>query len=195
MSQPRIEHWEAALRVVRFLKGNLGQQIFFGSKSDLKLHGWCDSDWASCPLTRRSVTGWIVQLGDSPISWKTKKQHTVSRSSAEAEYRSMATTTCELKWLKGILSNLGVVHDEPMIIHCDSQAAIHIAKNPVFHERTKHIEVDCHFVRNEVLKNNIRPIYVSTTTQLADIFTKALGRTQFEFLLGKLGIRNLHAPT
>jgi hypothetical protein len=107
----------------------------------------------------------------------------------------MATTTSELKWLKGILSNLGVVHDEPMIIHCDSQAAIHIAKNPVFHERTKHIEVDCHFVRNEVVKNNIRPIYVSTTTQLADIFTKALGRTQFEFLLGKLGIRNLHAPT
>jgi hypothetical protein len=195
MNQPRIEHWEAALRVVRFLKGNPGQGIFFGSKSDLKLHGWCDSDWASCPLTRRSVTGWIVQLGDSPISWKTKKQHIVSRSSAEAEYRSMATTTCELKWLKGILSNLGVVHDEPMIIHCDSQAAIHIAKNPVFHERTKHIEVDCHFVRNEVLKNNIRPIYVSTTTQLADIFTKALGRTQFEFLLGKLGIRNLHAPT
>jgi hypothetical protein len=183
------------LRVVRFLKGNPGQGIFFGSKSDLKLHGWCDSDWASCPLTRRSVTGWIVQLGDSPISWKTKKQHTVSRSSAEAEYRSMATTTCELKWLKGILSNLGVVHDEPMIIHCDSQTAIHIAKNPVFHERTKHIEVDCHFVRNEVVKNNIRPIYVSTTTQLADIFTKALGRTQFEFLLGKLGIRNLHAPT
>jgi hypothetical protein len=195
MNQPRIEHWEAALRVVRFLKGNPGQGIFFGSKSDLKLHGWCDSDWASCPLTRRSVTGWIVQLGDSPISWKTKKQHIVSRSSAEAEYRSMATTTCELKWLKGILSNLGVVHDEPMIIHCDSQAAIHIAKNPVFHERTKHIEVDCHFVRNEVLKNNIRPIYVSTTTQLADIFTKSLVRTQFEFLLGKLGIRNLHAPT
>jgi hypothetical protein len=129
MNQPRIEHWEAALRVVRFLKGNLGQQIFFGSKSDLKLHGWCDSDWASCPLTRRSVTGWIVQLGDSPISWKTKKQHIVSRSSAKAEYRSMATTSCELKWLKGILSNLGVVHDEPMIIHCDSQTAIHIAKN------------------------------------------------------------------
>ena len=107
----------------------------------------------------------------------------------------MATTTCELKWLKGILSNLGVVHDKPMTIRCDSQAALHIAKNPVFHERTKHIKVDCHFVRDEILKDNIRPSYVPTTAQLADIFTKALGKLQFETFLGKLGIQNLHAPT
>nr|KYP66022.1 Retrovirus-related Pol polyprotein from transposon TNT 1-94 [Cajanus cajan] len=195
MQEPRIEHWEAALRVVRFLKGNPGQGILLSRNCDLQLHGWCDSDWASCPLTRRSVTGWLVQLGQSPISWKTKKQQTVSRSSAEAEYRSMATTTCELKWLKGILSNLGITHTKPMIIHCDSQAALHIAKNPVFHERTKHIEVDCHFVRDEVFRHNILPTYVSTTDQLADIFTKALRKSQFESFLGKLGIINLHAPT
>ena len=87
----------------------------------------------------------------------------------------MPTTTCELKWLKGILSDLGVVHDKPMPIRCDSQAALHIAKNPVFHERTKHIEVDCHFVWDEILKDNIRPSYVPTIAQLADIFTKSLG--------------------
>lgn len=110
MQHPRVEHWEAALRVVRFLKGNPGQGIWLARNCDLQLHGWCDSDWVGCPVTRRSVTGWMVQLGNSPISWKTKKQHTVSRSSAEAEYRSMATTTCELKWLKGILSDLGIVH-------------------------------------------------------------------------------------
>lgn len=195
MHEPRTDHWKAALRVVRFLKGNPGQGIFFSQQCDLQLHGWCDSDWASCPLTRRSVTGWLVQLGDSPISWKMKKQHTVSQSSAEAEYRSMATTTCELKWLKGILSNLGIDHNKPMIIHCDSQTALHIAKNPVFHERTKHIEVDCHFVRNEILKDNIRPIYVPTTAHLADILTKALGKPQFNSFIDKLGIRNLHAPT
>jgi hypothetical protein len=195
MQQPREEHWEAALRVVRYLKGNPGQGILLNRSCDLQLYGWCDSDWAGCLLTRRSVTGWLVLLGSSPISWKMKKQHTVSRSSAEAEYRSMAATTCELKWIKGILSSLGILHSKPMSLHCDSQATLHIAKNPVFHERTKHIEVDCHFVRDEIIKGNVQTAYVPTHTQLADIFTKALGKSQFEFLLNKLGIRNLHAPT
>lgn len=194
MQQPREQHWHAALRVVRYLKGNPGQGILLRSDNDLKLYGWCDSDWAGCPLTRRSLTGWYISLGHSPISWKTKKQHTVSRSSAEAEYRSMANTICELTWLKAILSSLGVLHPQPIQLYCDSQAALHIAKNPVFHERTKHIEVDCHFVRDEVLKNTIQPSYVPSRTQLADIFTKALGTKQFLFLLSKLGIQNLHAP-
>jgi hypothetical protein len=195
MHQPRQEHWEAALRVVRYLKGKPGQGILLNRNCDLKLSGWCDSDWASCPLTRKSLTGWIIHLGDSPISWKTKKQQTVSRSSAEAEYRSMAATVCELKWLKDILADLSVSHTQPMRLHCDSQSALHIAKNPVFHERTKHIEVDCHLIRDEILKGNIGPVYVPTTVQLADTFTKALGPTQFILLLDKLGSCNLHPPT
>jgi hypothetical protein len=195
MQKPLQEHWNAALRVVRYLKGNPGQGIFLQADSDLQLYAWCDSDWASCPLTRRSLTGWIIFLGNSPISWKTKKQHVVSRSSAEAEYRSMATTLCELKWLKALLVSLGIDHSPPMKIYCDSQAALHIAANPVFHERTKHIEADCHFMHDELLKGNISTQHVSTHTQLADIFTKALGKQQFDYFLGKLGIQNLHAPT
>jgi len=115
MQQPKEDHWHATLRVFHYLKQNLGQGILLSSKCDLCLHGWCDADWAGCSLTWRSLTGWIIFLGDSPISWKTKKQHTVSRSSAEVEYRSMSMTTCELKWLKGILSSLNVIHTTPIV--------------------------------------------------------------------------------
>lgn len=105
-------------------------------------------------------------LGKSPIAWKTKKQHTVSRSSGKAEYQSMATTCCELKWLKGLLAFLGVLNKEPMSLLCDSQAAIHIAANPVFHERTKHIEIDCHFVCDEITSGHVSTRYVSSREQL-----------------------------
>ena len=195
MQEPKSEHWEAALRVVRYLKGTPGQGILLRSDSDLSLQGWCDSDWAACPITRRSLTGWLVFLGHSPISWKTKKQTTVSRSSAEAEYRSMAAITCELKWLKGLLLSLGVHHPKAIKLFCDSQSALHIARNPVFHERTKHIEIDCHFVRDAISDGLIDPSYVTTHTQLADIFTKALGKPQFDYLLSKLGMFSPPAPT
>jgi hypothetical protein len=190
MQAPLQIHYDAALRVVRYLKSNPGQGILLRSDSDVLLSGYCDSNWASCPLTRRSLTGYFVLLGCSPISWKTKKQHTISRSSIEAEYRSMAVVCCELTWLKTLLKSLGVSHSQPMQLFCDSQAALHIAGNPVFHERTKHIEVDCHFVRDLVQAGDVATSHIRTTEQLADIFTKALGKHQFHYLLGKLGIHN-----
>ena len=107
----------------------------------------------------------------------------------------MATTTCELKWLKGLLSTLGVMHYDPMHLYYDSQAALDIETNPIFHEQTKHIEVDCHFLRDEIQNGVIHTKYVHTSIQLADIFTKALGKQQFDFLLRKLDVQNPHAPT
>ena len=134
-------------------------------------------------------------LGGSLVSWKTKKQQTVSRSSAEAEYRAMAMTYSELTWIISLLKTFGVRQQAPVQFFCDSQAAIHIANNPIFHERTKHIEADCHYVRDGVQAKIIATKCVRTTEQLADIFTKALGRQQFQYLLGKLSVLDLHSPT
>ena len=119
----------------------------------------------------------------------------MSHSSAEAEYRAMAATLRELKWLKRLLGDFGVKHSDPMQMFCDSKSAIYIATNPVFHERTKHIESDCHSVRDAVQDRLITFRHVRTTEQLADIMTKALGSSSFHYLLNKLGVRNLHAPT
>lgn len=182
--------------VVRYLKGTPDQGIFLRSDNELFFQGWCDSDWVACPITRRSLSGWIVFLGNSPVSWKTNKQHTVSRSSIEAEYRFMASITCELKWLKALLLSLGVQHPKAIPLFCDSKSALHIANNLVFHERIKHIEVECHFVCNAITDGLIESSYVSTKTQLTDIFTKAIGKQQFEFLLSKFDILDpSHAPT
>nr|XP_021852182.1 uncharacterized protein LOC110791730 [Spinacia oleracea] len=195
LSAPQVLHWDAATRVLRYLKGSPGQGILLSPMPHISLTAFCDSDWAACPLTRRSLSGYLVFLGRSPITWKIKKQPTVSRSSAEVEYRSMAVSICELKWLKSVLFSLGVLHPKPMQLFCDSQSAIHIAKNPVFHDRTKHIEVEYHFIHDELVNGNVNTSYVPTGHQLADILTKALGKQQFTFLLRKLGIRDLHAPS
>ncbi|KAL1200788.1 Retrovirus-related Pol polyprotein from transposon RE1 [Cardamine amara subsp. amara] len=195
MQKPKQEHWNAALRVVRYLNKNPGQGILLRAHTELNLVAWCDSDFGSCPITRRSLTGWFIQLGDSPISWRTKKQHVVSRFSAEAEYRAMSLTVQEILWLKALLFDLGIDHKASIPLFCDSQAALHIASNPVFHERTKHIDRDCHFIRDELVRGTIYTRFVPTRDQLADIFTKALGKREFDEFIGKLGISDLHAPT
>ena len=189
MQKPRTSHFQAAMRILRYLKGTIHYGIMLSSKSDLSLKGFTDSDWAGCPTTRRSTTGYFVMMGANPISWKSKKQPTVSRSSAEAEYRAMANLTSELQWLRHLLNDFHISPTFPIPVYCDNQAAIHISENPVFHERTKHIEIDCHFVREKIQQKIIQPTYIRTVDQLADIFTKPLGAKQFHKLVCKLGLR------
>ncbi|KAK4381367.1 Retrovirus-related Pol polyprotein from transposon RE1 [Sesamum angolense] len=163
-------------------------RLFFPVTNSFSLKAYCDADWASCIDSRRSLTGYCVFLGSALISWKTKKQPTVSRSSAEAEYRSLASTVCELRWISYLLQDFRVHVQTPIPLFCDNQAAVHITANPIFHERTKHLEIDCHLVREKYKEGFVLPSHISGKQQLADIFTKCLPGPAFSTLLFKLGL-------
>ncbi|CAM8930112.1 unnamed protein product [Rhodiola kirilowii] len=195
MSAPTEDHLKAAKRLLRYVKQAPAQGLFFSASSKLTLTAYCDADWAACPRTRRSTTGFCTLLGHSLISWKTKKQAIVSRSSAESEYRAMAAVCSEILWLIRLFSDMKAQVPTPISLHCDNQAALHIAKNPVFHERTKHIELDCHFIRHFINNNTIAATYIPTADQLADFLTKQLPSEHLHRLLSKLGVSNfLHSP-
>ncbi|RVW40667.1 Retrovirus-related Pol polyprotein from transposon RE1 [Vitis vinifera] len=147
MQEPRKPHLDVVHHLLRYHKGAPKQGLYFPAKGNLLLRGFCDADLAQCSITRRSVIGYCIFLRETLISWKTKKQTTVSRSLAESEYRAMTSITCELTWLKYLLDDLQVEHSQATKLFCDSKAALHITANPIYHERTKHIEIDCHVVR------------------------------------------------
>jgi hypothetical protein len=174
-------HMVAAKRILRYLKGTLNHGLLF-RPSSLTLQAYADADWAGNPDDRRSTSGYVVFLGSIPITWVSKKQSTVSRSSTEAEYRSLASATAEVFWIRTVLKDLGVFLLDPPLLWCDNLSAIALASNPVFHARTKHIEVDYHFIREKVVRRDIVVKFISTTDQLADILTKCLSSPGFHRL-------------
>ena len=132
-------------------------------------------------------------IGESLVAWKSKKHTTVSRSSAEAEYRALAAATSELVWLQQPLKDFQVTMTSPTVLFCDNQAAVYIASNHAFHERTKHLEIDLHFVRDHVNGGTFKLLPVRTRHQLADIFTKPLPAPALKNVLPKLSLKNLFA--
>nr|XP_016482765.1 PREDICTED: uncharacterized mitochondrial protein AtMg00810-like [Nicotiana tabacum] len=132
--QPKQSNMTTTLRIVRYIKNQPGQGILLSSKNNNVVIAYCDADWAACPITRRTVIGFLIEIGDLLVSWKSKKHTTISRSSAEAEYRSLAITVAELIWLIGVLKEVETDINLPVEIHSNSKAAIQIAANPVYHE-------------------------------------------------------------
>ena len=188
MQTPRSPHFAAALHIIRYLKGTMDCGLFYSSSGSLSMHGFSDADWGTCAYSSRSLTGYCVFLGDSLISWKTKKQKVVSKSSTEAEYRSMSQTTSELVWIEALLNDLCVQVPQPIHLHCDNKSAQYIAEHTVFQERTKHLKLDCHYVREQVAAGFISLAHVQSSLQLADIMTKPLGAAQHNFLCSKIGL-------
>ncbi|CAL1357232.1 unnamed protein product [Linum trigynum] len=174
MNAPRSPHWATVQRILRYLKGTQDVGLVFPAAGEGVMEAYADADYAGCLDTRRSTSEWCVRLGHSFISWRCKKQDRVSKSSTEAEYRSMSEVASEIVWLKRLLAELGVVVRPPIRLHVDNTSAIRIATNPVLHDRTKHIEVHVHYIRQLVAEGEVELAYITSEDQTADLLTKAV---------------------
>lgn len=195
MHDPRVDHMSALKRIIRYVQGTLDFGLHLYSSPTSTLVSYTDADWGGCPDTRRSTSGYCVFLGDNLISWSSKRQPTLSRSSAEAEYRGVANVVSESCWLRNLLLELHCPVKKATLVYCDNVSAIYLSGNPVQHQRTKHIEMDIHFVREQVARGQVRVLHVSSRYQIADIFTKGLPLILFEEFRDSLSVRKPPAST
>ena len=183
MSDPSAAHFTMAKHVLRYLKGTADQSLVFkGSNNHLGLVGHCDADWANSP-DRRSITGYAFQLAETGpmISWKSKKQQTIALSTCEAEYMAITAASQEAKFLMQLLSDMtGRTPEGSYTLHCDNQGAIALAKNPVQHQRSKHIDIKYHYIRSEIQAGSLNLVYVPTEQNIADVFTKPVTRARLQ---------------
>lgn len=191
MHRPLIPHWAAIKRVLRYLKHTIHYGILLTRAPHSSLVALGDVDWAGDSENRRSTMGHCIYFGSNLISWGSRRQTTVARSSTEAEYRALANTTSELTWITILFRELGIHSTPTPVILCDNIGATYMAANPVFHARTRHVKIDFHFVREKVVSKTIHVCFVNTKDQLADIFTKPLSIQHFEPLRDKLRVCEL----
>ncbi|CAL9009674.1 unnamed protein product, partial [Prunus brigantina] len=182
------DHMSDVMRILKYLKVTPRKGLMFCKYGHTDMEGYTDADWAGSVTDRRSTFGYFTFVGGNLVTWRSKKQKVVSRSSAKAEYRGMAQGVCELLWLRRLLRDLGFGPQKPMDLYCDNKTAIAIAHNLVQHDRTKHVEVDRHFVKVKLYVEIISFPFISSEYQLADVLTKAVSTTVFLNSLDKLGI-------
>ena len=194
MQEPRRVHWEGALRVLAYIKRAPRRGLVYRRHGHLRIEVYSDVGYAGDKGDHKSITGYCTYIGGNLVTWRSRKQKVVSCSSAESEYRAMAETAREMVWLRSFLEDLGISSPFPIPIHCDNQDAIFIVGNSTFHECTKHIEIDCHYIRDKVMSGVISTPHVTSSHQLADVFTKSLARISYDTTCTKMGMFDLYAP-
>jgi hypothetical protein len=187
-SAPRHCHWTAAKHVLRYIKSTLNYGIVFLSSGNDSLLGHCDADWAGDVDTRRSTTGYVFTLSGGAVSWASRRQQTIALSTTEAEYMATTEATKEACWLRLLLEDLGHSQLQPTLIKSDSQGALALVKNPVYHSRTKHIDIRHHFVREKYTDGTVNFEYCPTSDMIADILTKSLPKSVHGGLIAGFGL-------
>ena len=188
MHCPTTNHWQAVRRVLRYLSGTLNHGIYLQKQKLPTLHAFSDADWTGYSDDYVSTNAYIIFLGSQPISWTTKKQKGVVRSSTGSEYRAVANIASEIRWIASLLLELGVPIPTVPTVYCDNIGATYLCANPVFHTRMKHIAIDYHFVRGQIQNGFLRVTHVSTKDQLANGLTKPLARAPFQLSRSKIGV-------
>jgi hypothetical protein len=194
MSNPKASHMVAAKRILRYLKGTQDFGLAFptsNKESKIELEGFSDSDWCGDKEDRRSTSGYWFRFKNSPISWSSRKQSIVALSSCEAEYVAAAQAACQAVWLESLLDELKIKYVKPVKLNVDNKSAISLARNPIAHGRSKHIETKYHFLRDQVSKEKLTVEYCKTDVQIADILTKPLRANRFKELRKMLGITQM----
>ena len=193
MARPGPAHWNAAKRVVRYLKGTDDLGLCFSKDASINpsnvIVAYSDADWGTDTDDRKSYTGYAVFLGNSLVSWKCKKQTAVALSTAEAEYMAVSMTALEVIWLRNVLSDLGLPQQGPSVIYCDNRSCIHMANNDSTGPRTKHIAIKYHFIKDQIAAGNIVLQYVPSIDNIADFLTKPLVGERFVRMREELLLR------
>ena len=179
MHAPKEAHLVAVNRILQYLKSTPGKGLYFEKGEKRNVEAFVDADWAGNIMDRKSTTGYCTKVWGNLVTWRSKKQTVVARSSAEAEFRALAHAVCELMWIERVLKELQLIKNSPMQLYCDNKAAINIAHNPVHHDRTKHVEVDRHFIKEKLETGVICLVYIPTGQQIADMLTKGIPGHEF----------------
>ena len=188
MQAPQLAHLQVVQSIIRYLRHTLAYGLFY-ARNDLDiLSGFTDADWGGDSDSRRSVTGYLFKLGQSPITWTSKSQTSVSLSSTESEYRALMEGTRKAIWLKRLLEEPHLTNTQRIPIHCDNLGSVKLSLNPTFHSRSKHFDIHLHYTREKVQEGAIEVLHIPTDQQLAYILTKTLGRIKFEKCRELLGV-------